>query len=48
MIDEGEEILQELGIPEKYVGIGNCVLGNVKGDYPEAAPRKENYVYWIE
>ena len=48
MIDEGKEILKELGIPEKYVGIGNCVLGYVKGDYPEAAPRKENYVYWVE
>ena len=48
MIDEGRAFLKELGIPEKYVGIGNCVLGYVKGDYPEAAPRKNDYVYWIE
>ncbi len=48
MIDEGRELLKEIGIPDKYAGIGNCVLGYPKGDYPEAAPRKENYVYWIE
>ena len=47
--EEGKAILAGLGIDtEKYVGIGNCILGYVKGDYPEAAPRKENYVYWIE
>ena len=49
MIDEGKELLNQLGInPERYVGIGNCILGYVNGDYPEAKPRKENYVYWIE
>ncbi len=47
--EEGKTILAQLGIDtEKYVGIGNCILGYVKGDYPEARPRKENYVYWIE
>ena len=47
--DEGKAILAGLGIDtEKYVGIGNCILGYVNGDYPEAKPRKENYVYWIE
>jgi nitroreductase len=46
---EGKAILAELGVDaDKYVGIGNCILGYVKGDYPEARPRKENYVYWIE
>ena len=47
--EEGKAILARLGIDtSKYVGIGNCILGYVKGDYPEARPRKENYVYWIE
>jgi nitroreductase len=47
--EEGKAILRELGIDDaKYVGIGNCILGYVNGDYPEARPRKENYVYWIE
>ena len=49
MIEEGKNFLKDLGLdPERYVGIGNCVLGYIKGDYPEAAPRKDNYVYWIE
>lgn len=48
MIEEGKNILKDLGIPEKYIGIGNCVLGYAKGDYPEAAPRKDGRVLWIE
>ncbi len=47
-MEEGKAILAELGIEGDYVGIGNCILGYVKGDYPEARPRKENYVYWIK
>lgn len=47
--EEGKAILRDLDIDDtKYVGIGNCILGYVKGDYPEARPRKENYVYWIK
>ena len=33
------------GIPERYVGIGNCILGyGAPGGKQEAAPRKENYI----
>ena len=46
--EEGKAILKGLGIEGNYVGIGNCILGYIDGDYPEARPRKENYVYWIE
>ena len=47
--EEGKAILRDLGIDDtKYVGIGNCILGYIAGDYPEARPRKENYVYWIK
>ncbi len=46
--EEGKKILADLGIEGDYVGIGNCILGYTNGDYPEPAPRKENWVYWIK
>ncbi len=46
--EEGKQILKELGIEGDYAGIGNCILGYTKGDYPEAKPRKENWVYWVK
>ena len=45
---EGKQILADLGIEGDYEGIGNCILGYVDGDYPEARERKENWVYWAE
>jgi len=45
---EGKAILSELGITGDYEGIGHCVIGYADCDQPEAAPRKDNYVYWIE
>ena len=46
--EEGKQILADLGIEGNYVGIGNCILGYVDGEYPEAKPRKENWVYWVK
>jgi nitroreductase len=46
--EEGKQILADLGIEGDYVGIGNCILGYTDGDYPEAKPRKENWVYWVK
>jgi hypothetical protein len=46
--DEGKAILQELGIEGDYEGIGNCILGYVDGEEPQARPRKENYVFFAE
>jgi nitroreductase len=46
--EEGKQILADLGIEGDYVGIGNCILGYTAGDYPEAKPRKENWVYWAK
>ena len=46
--EEGKQILTDLGIEGNYVGIGNCILGYVDGEYPEAKPRKENWVYWVK
>lgn len=45
---EGKEILKSLGIEGDYEGIGHCVLGYVNGEVPEAKPRKEDYVYFVE
>ncbi len=42
---EGKALLRKWGIPERYVGIGNCILGyGAPGGKKEAAPRKENYI----
>ena len=45
---EGLEILKSLGIEGEYEGIGHCVLGYVDGEYPKAAPRKSNWIYFID
>lgn len=47
-LPQGKEILKSLGIVGDYEGIGHCILGYPNGDIPEARPRKENYVYWVE
>ncbi len=42
---EGKALLRKWGIPERYVGIGNCILGyGAPGGKQEAAPRKEGYI----
>ena len=42
---EGKALLREWGIPDRYVGIGNCILGyGAEGGKKEAAPRKEGYI----
>ncbi|MBQ8968062.1 nitroreductase [Ruminococcus sp.] len=46
--DEGKALLKEWGIEGDYEGIGHCVVGHIKGDYPADKPRKENYVYYVK
>ena len=46
-LPEGKELLRSLGIEGDYEGIGHCVLGYADGQAPQAAPRKENYVYYV-
>ncbi|MBR1780748.1 MAG: nitroreductase [Oscillospiraceae bacterium] len=46
--EEGQAILKELGIEGEYEGVGHCILGYADGPEPEAAPRKENYIYYID
>lgn len=46
--EEGKEILKSLGIEGDYEGIGHCILGYADGEVPEAAPRKDSYVYYVK
>lgn len=46
--DEGKAILKSLGIEGEYEGIGHCVLGYPDGPIPQAAPRKENHVFYAD
>ncbi|NLT09613.1 MAG: nitroreductase family protein [Ruminococcus sp.] len=46
--EEGRELLRSLGIEGEYEGIGHCILGYADCDEPAAAPRKDNYAYWVE
>ena len=47
-LPEGKAILDSLGIEGDYEGIGHCILGYAEGGLPEARPRKDGYVFWIE
>lgn len=46
--DEGKALLKEWGIEGDYEGIGNCILGYPAGEYPAPAPRKPDYVKFVE
>lgn len=43
----GKVILKDLGITGDYEGVGHVALGYAKDAPKPAAPRKENYVYYI-
>lgn len=46
-LPEGKAILKNLGIEREYEGVGNCIIG-YPDHTPEAKPRKENWVYYID
>lgn len=46
--DFGKKILADLGIEGEYEGIGHCAIGYAATPVKEAAPRKENYVYYVK
>ena len=46
--EEGKALLKEWGIEGDYEGIGNCILGYPAGAYPAPAPRKPDYVKFVE
>lgn len=45
--EEGRALLKRLGIEGDYEGIGNCIIGYSDNGEKPAAPRKENYVYYV-
>ena len=43
--EEGKAMLRAWGIPDNFVGIGNCILGyREEGGVKPVSPRKENYI----
>ena len=47
--DFGKKILADLGINGDFEGIGHVALGYIdEGGVKTAAPRKDNYVYWVK
>ncbi len=45
---EGKALLRRWGLPEGLVGVGNCVLGYAAGGIPAAAPRKADFVKFVD
>ena len=45
--EEGKALLKKWGIEGDYIGVGHCILGYPDGEYREAKPRKDNYVYRV-
>ena len=46
--ESGKALMRKWGVDEKYVGIGNCILGYTQGDLPEARLRKDGYIIKID
>lgn len=46
--EEGRAILRDLGIEGDYEGIGHIVLGYPAKPIPAPAPRKADYIRWVE
>ena len=42
--EEGKELKRQWGIPDEYIGIGNCILGYRDCEYPDPNPRKDGFV----
>lgn len=38
--EDGRKLKQKWGVPDNYIGVGNCILGYRDGELPQAAARK--------
>ena len=45
---KGKELLKKWGIPESYEGVGHVVLGYSDMENPKPAPRKKDYIHYID
>lgn len=45
---KGKSLLKEWGIPESYEGIGHVVLGYPDMEMPKPAPRKPDYIVFVD
>lgn len=43
--EEGRAIAREFGIPDEYIGIGNCILGYRDCELPEPLPRTQPVIF---
>ncbi len=44
--EEGRALMKKWGLGAQYIGVGNCILGYVKGELPAPAPRKADYIIY--
>ena len=42
-----QALLEKWGLPERYRGVGNCILGYPACDHPAPAPRKDGRIVKI-
>ncbi len=42
--DEGKALMKQWGVPEHYVGIGNCILGYADCEHPQPSERKDGRI----
>ncbi len=47
-LPEGKELLKRFGLPETMRGVASIALGYPNCPLPEAAPRKKDYVVYVE
>ena len=46
--DEWKKLLADLGVEGEWEGIGHCAVGYPDCPVPEAAPRRDGRVLWVE
>ena len=46
--EEWKKLLKDIGVEGEWEGIGHCAVGYIDGEAPQAAPRKDGRVFWVE